>query len=229
MKVSKRIEAICNLVKSAHTVADIGCDHCFTLIHLVNNNKIEYGIGCDINKEPLKRGIENIKKHGMLSTIETRLGYGLSTLRQYEAGAIIMSGMGGLLIIDILSKNLDLVKTFDQIVLSPQSHLYELRKFLHKSNCKIENEIMIYDDKKYYNILSAVNGNEQYTDFEYLFGRMLLKNKDSVFKSFINEEIEKNRRLLQALSSIDNPNISSKADEVEQNIKNFEEALNCLL
>ena len=107
VKLSKRLEVVASSVGSGGTVADIGCDHGFTSIYLTENKMAKCGIAMDINKGPLEKAKIHIEQAGLKDKIETRLSNGLDKLEIGEADTILISGMGGALITEILTKEKD--------------------------------------------------------------------------------------------------------------------------
>ena len=152
MKLSKRLEKIIELLDKCDTIADIGCDHAYVAIELAHNRVANNVIASDISKGAIdiaNNNINIIKEYiGMDCSIETRLGNGLNILSKNEADTIILSGMGGELICDILG-DID-EYTFDSLILAPHSKLYELRNFLHSKKISIIKEDIIHEKKKYY-------------------------------------------------------------------------------
>lgn len=131
-------------------VADVGCDHGYVSIYLVQKGIAESAIAMDIRKGPLSMAESNIAEYGLSDRIEVCLSDGLSELRPGEADSLIIAGMGGKLMISILEaaslKSLG-IKT---MILQPQSDLEEFRSYLISKNYITEDEQIIYDEGKYY-------------------------------------------------------------------------------
>ena len=155
---SERLKCIASNVKSGGIVADIGCDHAFTSIYLVEEKLARGAVAMDINKEPLKRAWQHIKEAGMEEYISVRLSDGARELKKGEADTILISGMGGALITDILKQSIDIIKYAEELVLSPQSEIYIVRHFLHDNGFKIVSEDMVKEQGKFYVVIRAVPG-----------------------------------------------------------------------
>ena len=189
-------------VKSGGIVADIGCDHGFTSIYLVQNGFARGAIAADINKNPLAKAKEHIREYGLSEKISVRLSDGAKSLKEGEADTILISGMGGALITKILDESLDVINSADELVLSPQSEIYLVRRFLHKKGFKITDEAMVYDKNKYYVIIRAVKGFEEYySEFEYIYGKLLINSEDEVFKRYLVKERKRIENILPCLIS----------------------------
>ena len=101
MKLPERLETIISMVPKCDTAADIGCDHAYVSIALVERGIAKRAIACDINAGPLKHAEENIRTAGVEEKIETRLCDGLSGVKAGEADTVIIAGMGDLRIFRI--------------------------------------------------------------------------------------------------------------------------------
>ena len=156
MQLSKRLQAVADSVTKGNRVADVGCDHAYISIYLIQHNIAPHVIAMDINKGPLKRGRENIERLGFSSQIETRLSDGLHQLNPGEADTILIAGMGGALTVQILEEGLTSVKKCKELVLQPQSELFLVRKFIEQIEFEIIAEQMLIDDGKYYTIIKAI-------------------------------------------------------------------------
>ena len=104
MQLSKRLQALADLVSQDHVLADVGCDHGYIPVFLIQNQRRPKAIAMDIGEGPLKRAQENIRSYGLEGYIETRLSDGLSKLQPGEADTILISGMGGPLMEKILTE-----------------------------------------------------------------------------------------------------------------------------
>lgn len=217
VKLSKRLEVVASCVGSGGTVADIGCDHGFTSIYLTENKMAKCGIAMDINKGPLEKAKIHIEQAGLKDKIETRLSNGLDKLEIGEADTILISGMGGALITEILTKEKDKTLSAKELVLSPQSEVYLVRKCLHELGFFIQCEKMVFDMGKYYVVIRAlrkdvsvkselglekcseVSDAEMYDEADYVYGRYLIENKDKVFCEFLEKERKRMERVIDAL------------------------------
>lgn len=186
MALSKRLQHVADMVRSGGVVADIGCDHGFTSIYLVKHHKAKRAIAMDINEGPLERAKEHIKLSGLEGQIDTRLSDGLEKLSLGEADTILISGMGGALIKNILIRQKEISIHSKELVLSPQSEPFLVRKAIHELGFCIQKEEMVFDQGKYYVIMRGVPGKEHYyTDMEYRYGKYLIDEKDPVFLDYL--------------------------------------------
>ena len=189
-------------VKSGGIVADIGCDHAFTSIYLVEEKLARGAIAIDINKEPLKRAWQHIQESGMEEYISVRLSNGARGLKKGEADTILISGMGGALIASILEESINIIKDAKELVLSPQSEIYIVRHFLHDNGFKIVSEEMVKEQGKFYVVIRAVPGSQHYKDESgYIYGEYLIKNKNKILEEFLLKEQKRTGSILDSLAS----------------------------
>lgn len=148
--LSKRMAAVARLVPCGVSVCDIGCDHGFVAIYLVQEHICPKVIAMDINRGPLSRAREHIESAGLSSYIETRLSDGMEKLNTGEAECIIAAGMGGRLIVKILEDHPEKCRSLRYLVLQPQSELAFVRRYLRSEGLMIRKEDMVLEDGKFY-------------------------------------------------------------------------------
>ena len=209
VKLSKRLETVASCVGLCSTVADVGCDHGFTSIYLIENNMAKCGIAMDINKGPLERAKDHVREYNMENDIELRLSDGAKELVPGEADTLLISGMGGMLITKILNDSKEVVDDVKELVLSPQSDISLVRKCIHELGFSIDNEEMLTDQGKYYIVIRAVKGKECYNaEEDYIYGKKLLEKKDMIFYQYLLKEKERVNKVLNKLA---NMTLSDKA------------------
>lgn len=146
-----RIQTMVNLYPVVDSIADIGCDHGYTAIALYEAGKAEKLFACDIGKEPLEMAKKNVRFRGLEDKISCRLGNGLEALEKGECKHLLLSGMGGMLMIQILEKR---IEEFETILLSPQSDYEKVRRFLYPYMELVE-DCYVKEKNKFYRILLA--------------------------------------------------------------------------
>ncbi len=146
-----RIQTMVDLFPVVDSIADIGCDHGYTAIALFEAGKAEKLFACDIGKEPLEMAKKNVRFRGLEDKISCRLGNGLEALEKGECKHLLLSGMGGMLMIQILEKR---IEEFETILLSPQSDYEKVRRFLYPYMELVE-DCYVKEKNKFYRILLA--------------------------------------------------------------------------
>lgn len=233
MQLSKRLLAVASLVTPNNRVVDVGCDHAYTSIYLVENNIIPYAIAMDINQGPIDRARENIKKYGFEARIDARKSTGLEKLSVGEADTILIAGMGGALTIQILSEQLEVVKAARELVLQPQSEIHLVRRMLHDNGFFITKENMIKDDGKYYVMMKAedmalVKDKEAYdlTKKEHFYyGRILLEQQHPILSEFLLRELRLCENLYRVLVAEPTQNSILRQKEIMDKIELIEQGL----
>ncbi|WP_242843160.1 class I SAM-dependent methyltransferase [Lacrimispora celerecrescens] len=191
MKLSRRLETIASFVPEGSTVADIGTDHGYIPIHLVQEGKAKHAIAMDVRKGPLLRAQAHIHEAGLEAHVEVRLSDGLLKLEQNEADCVVIAGMGGELIIHILEEGRGLWEGIPHWVLSPHSELDKVRRFLEEQEFFTWRETMIKEDGKFYTVMGINRtnkaGEKDNREISYRYGRSLLESKDPVLKEYLKK------------------------------------------
>ena len=95
LQISKRLKAVAGFVGEGLVLADVGCDHGYIPIYLIQKKQIPKAIAMDVNQGPLLRAASHIQDWGLEAYIETRLSDGVKALEPGEAQSIVIAGMGG--------------------------------------------------------------------------------------------------------------------------------------
>lgn len=229
MEISERLKTIASFVRESRSIADIGTDHGYIPIYLYKEGIIDRAIACDVNREPIKRAESNINMYHLGNVIETRLGSGLNPIKEGETDGIIIAGMGGMLIIDILSMFPDKVEAAKELVLQPQSDVESVRRFLHSVGFRIDDEQMVYEDRVYYTVIRAVFGKEKYDrKMDYVFGKINIDKKSSVLKQYIFDVMQKNVKIIEKLEKTDTENSENRLKELSEFQIMCKEVYKCL-
>ena len=238
MELSKRLQAVANLVKPCDTMADIGCDHGYVSIYLIQKQICKKVIAMDINKGPLEKATFHIEQAKLTHLIETRLSNGAKMLQLGETDGVICAGMGGRLTVSILEESLEKVLDMKQLILQPQSELWLVRQYLKKIGLVIDKEDIIFEDGKYYPMMHVVPSNisnvkyENLTKNQYFFGKAeledkfgpcLLRDRTPVFIEFLNKELTKYNEVLNKLCKTDQAD--TRLLEIESEIEAIHAAL----
>ena len=197
----------------------------------MKNNIADYVIASDINEAPLKQAAENIKRYGLTEGQDITLAVsdGIKHLAGSDGVRVILaSGMGGRLIIDILKelKNKpDVENNIGQLVLSPQSDIHKVRKYLVNSGYNIYDEKMLTDGGKYYTVICAQPGCPHgYREYEYRYGKVLIEKKDSVLYEYLRSELDKKKKIIADIRSQADSNVrlSETAGSLKKDISDIE-------
>lgn len=199
MKISKRLIEISNLIEDNSNIIDVGCDHALLDIYLFKNKKNVKIIASDIKEGPLEQAKRNISKFKY--PIRVKLGSGLDPIEE-DIDTVVIAGMGGDTIIDILQKGKDKLKNVKKMILSPQSEWKRIRECMVSLGFYIEDEKLIEDGNKYYLIIKVAKGIKKYSDKELEYGPLLLKEKSSIFIDFYSKELNAKKNVIKNIPKI---------------------------
>ncbi len=230
MQLSNRLRTLAHMVTKGSVVADVGCDHAYVSIYLMEQGIAKGVIAMDINKGPLSKAKENIEAHHLAECIETRLSDGLQKLKPGEVDTLLIAGMGGALIKNILSAREDVVEEVKEMILSPHSEIFLVREYLREHGFYITEENMLKEDGKYYMMLKASKDNETFSQSEGedelttsicdRFGKYLLEHRNSVLNEYLHVELTKRKKIARQLSE--------KSEEYRQRLRELENEINIL-
>lgn len=222
-QLSKRLTAVAAMVSSGSRLADIGTDHAYVPIRLVQEGRIPGALAMDVKDGPLARAREHIREQGLEQYIQTRKSDGLVALQPGEADTVLMAGMGGLLMIRILEAGHCHWQQVPEWILQPQSKVGEVRRFVREAGFTIEDEDFVEEDGKYYPMMRLIgpgaeqktgscdagsSGNaginvgtaESWSQVEYAFGKLLLQRHDPVLREFLLKEKAKYAQVRRTVS-----------------------------
>lgn len=226
MELSKRLQAVADFVTTGYRVADIGTDHGYIPIWLVENGKIPSAVAMDINRGPLEKARDHVAAHGLEGYITTRLSDGMEKLEKEEAQSVVIAGMGGALVIRILEVVKEKELGIQEWILQPQSELRKVRTYLQESGYQVVAENMVLDDGKYYPMMKVVKGKEECsTEAELCYGKLLLRTKHPVLKEFLQRELRMKTDILERLCVESGESAAKRAGELKEEIAVIQEAL----
>lgn len=227
LNLSKRMEAVVDMVPpQSFVIADVGCDHAYVSIALIERKMADKVIAMDVRRGPLEIAANNVKAAGLQERITLRLSDGLEQLATGEADTIIIAGMGGLLVKSILEKGQEILDLESEardavnsaikrptLVLQPQSDLKEVRIFLYHHAYHIVREKMLVEEGKYYTVIKAEPCSadvarmeaEKYNDADWLYGQYNLKKQDEVLYAFLKKEKQMLDGIYDKITELMNP------------------------
>lgn len=175
-----RLETLASLCQGSSIVCDIGCDHAYALIMAIEEYGVQRGIASDISEGPLASAKQHILESHLEEQITTILSDGFQQIDFSTFDTVLISGMGGLLIIDILKPFLHQLRT-KKMILGANSDVPLLRSFLMAEGFSIEHEVALTDKGKYYEILVVQNGKGTYDELDIIYGPILRRHPNNDF------------------------------------------------
>lgn len=197
--ITERLKTAAEMIGQANILCDIGCDHGYLPIYLIQNEQIQFAYACDLRDGPLKTASRNIRDFHMKEQIQTVKSDGLHELNQLSFDVISICGMGGRLIAEILERDKEIALRAKKLVLQPMSEIPVLRKFLGENGFVITEERLALEDRRFYVLLSVTPGEEtNREEMDYILGRKLFLRSDSLTKAYLKKETERFQAILEA-------------------------------
>lgn len=195
-KLAARLRAAAELVLPGVPAADIGSDHMYLPAYLARRRLCPHVIATDKAAAPCAKGRAFLAGLGLDGQVEVRRGDGLEVLTAGEVATIIVTGMGGCLIRDILAARPRIADSARRLVLSPQKDVDLLRYYLADSGWRIVDERLIYEAGIYYTVIAAEKGAMSLTADEARFGPCLLAQAPPLLTEMLNRDLEQVEGLL---------------------------------
>ncbi|MGL5434312.1 MAG: tRNA (adenine(22)-N(1))-methyltransferase [Lachnospiraceae bacterium] len=229
INLSKRLCTIASFAEIGSRVADIGTDHAYIPIYLIQQGLADHAIAMDIGKGPLLRAREHIARYGLAEHIETRLSDGLQQLLPGEADTVIIAGMGGELMLRIITAGSHVKESVNRWILSPQSELEEFRRGLEALGLTIGAETMLCEEDKYYTVMLAEPGPMHYPDdWRYRYGDLLIREHDPVLAEYLIKEEQTLLKIKAQLSGQQSDGAYLRLQEVTEALRQVRETYDAM-
>jgi len=190
-KISKRLLCAASFAQKDEFIADVGTDHAYLPIYLYIKKIIRGAVVSDINEGPIERASKNISEFSCDGAIIPLLCDGLSKIGEYSPDSVFILGMGGELIVNIISKAEWLKKNGTRLVMQPMTHPEILREFLIKNGFEIIDEAMVEDSKIYQITVARYTGEISNADkLELRFGKFNLQRREDILLDAMKREKE---------------------------------------
>ncbi|AKP42401.1 TPA: SAM-dependent methyltransferase [Clostridioides difficile] len=225
MKLTDRLLKIASLASDGKKIADIGTDHGYIPVYLLKEGKVPFAVLADVNKGPLDNAHKEVIQNNLLDKVDLRLGSGIEILEIGEVEEVIIAGMGGILISELLEAKKEVAHNVEKLILQPMQAQEELRYYLLNNGYEILEEVLVREDFRIYEIIVAkYTGKNTIIEDEiyYEVGIKLLENKDSLFNDFIEKKIKTYSSIVNKLEGKNGEAIDKKRKESEVAIKKLE-------
>lgn len=216
-KIMNRLECIKSMVSKCRVAADIGTDHGYAAEMLLRDNICDKVIATDLNEGPLNRAVEHLTSLELNDKCDFRLGSGLTVLKENEADAIIIAGMGGELIADIIETSKNIALNATQLILQPMTTADRLRCYLYKNGFKIIDENIVKELHHYYFIIKAVPGKDDTEDeIYYEISKILLSKKEPLMAEYLSRLLNINENIIRSIEKNNNSDYNEKIDTLKR-------------
>lgn len=223
IRLSKRLQAVAGLVTPGCVVCDVGTDHAYIPIYLIQAGITKRALAMDVNEGPLLRAKEHIAQQGLLNYITTRRSDGLAAMTGGECDSVVIAGMGGGLMIQILKEGAAKLGSVKELILQPQSDIELVRRYVAEHGFVIEEQDMVEEDGKYYMMFRCVpeseceavlpEKNEDNVLWQLAadrYGEHLIYQSHPVLKSYLQKE---ERLIAQIRRSLENGKDGASAEK----------------
>lgn len=230
MKLSRRLQKLVDLTPRTECVADIGTDHGYVPFALLEAKKVQRVIATDINRKPLEKAISLADSYNLTGKIDFRQGPGLTVLKKGEVQGVIIAGMGGEMIKDILEISLDIVKQLDFLILQPAQNPEVVREYVYDKHFTILQEDLVReDDGRFYEYFRVVYDEAimgfSHQPMDFILSPLLLKKHHPLMREYITEKIREIQLIRSKLdlefasSRIKDRDLARKADHFQEALK----------
>ena len=207
--MDKRLHRIADMIGAGKGFVDVGTDHGYLPVYMLDNGYMGHVIASDINEEPLACAMRNAVKASYEDLIRFILCDGLDESISDDVDTIVIAGMGGDTICGILDRAEWCMDRRYKLILQPMSKAEILRYWLSYNDFEIIEEVLLDDCGTVYQIISAVYGKRcTLSDAELFIGRHELVRSQPLYKKILDSNILKFERLVDGLGrSVDNADI----------------------
>ncbi|MDS1029478.1 class I SAM-dependent methyltransferase [Bacillota bacterium LX-D] len=220
IKLSPRLKAIADLIEPGRAVADIGTDHAYLPIYLVQQGIAPKAVAVDIHQGPFQSAADQVRQQKLTDLISVRLGNGLEPISVGEIEMAVLAGMGSATIEKILEAKPDLVTDLKQLVLQPMVGIANLRLWLSQNHWRIDKEVLVADENHIYVIISAKPGEDKLTDWLTLeLGPVILREKPPLFVPYLEKLIADLTKVFISLEKTESQEGKIKQSQIGGKIK----------
>ena len=221
--LNNRLATIAKYITPNSNVVDVGTDHALLPIFLIQNGLSSKVIGVELNRGPYLKARNNVAALGLDKYIDLRLGDGLEPVLNDQVNIIVIAGMGGKTIIEILKKSTSLLKRVDRVILQPMNGCESVRNYLHYAKgLKIADEDIVMENDRFYEIIISEPGvSQDFDDMLIEIGPMLFRKKHPLFPMLLERKIQRYRKIANNLDK-------SNKITVKDKVRYFDTKANCL-
>jgi tRNA (adenine22-N1)-methyltransferase len=229
MELGGRLRAIAAQVGSFQRMADIGTDHAFLPVWLIQNNRITYAVAGDVQPGPLEAAKRSVREAGLEPAIAVRLGNGLQVVAPGEVDVVVIAGMGGPTIREILESSPTVVSKLSRIVCQPMIGAAILREWFLTNGWKIIDEDLVMEDGRLYEIIVAEPGKTMpIAELLLEIGPVLWRRQHPLLREHLIRLRQQYARQAGAMEKSSSMAVEKRRQVVMRKIGELEEKLACL-
>ena len=229
MELGARLGAIAAQVGPYHRMADVGTDHAFLPVWLIQNNRITFAVAGDVQPGPLEAARRSVGEAGLEPAISVRLGNGLQVVAPGEVEVVVIAGMGGSTIREILESSPVVVGELRSIVCQPMIGAAILRKWFLANGWEIIEEDLVMEDGRLYEIIVAEPGKTMpMAELLLEIGPLLWRRRHPLLREHLIRLQQQYERQAVAMKNSCSIAVAKRRQVVVHKIEELEEKLACL-
>ena len=194
LQLQPRLQLLADLVPQGARLADIGTDHGYIPVYLLQRAHIASAIAADVGREPLQHAVRTAEEYGV-DGIDFRLCDGLAAIEKEETDCVVIAGMGGSTIAHILRDGMEKIRPA-RLLLQPNVALAEVRRTLCELNYRINDERLVQAAGRFYTIISAVPGHAVYDETQLAIGPVILEKRPPELAAYAAFKVRVARKAL---------------------------------
>lgn len=229
MNLGARLKAAAGFVEAGCRVADIGTDHAYLPIYLLEKKMAVYAYACDVNQGPFNAAAKAVRRSGLTDFIDVRLGDGLKALEPGEADNVVIAGMGGSTMIEIMQAAPQVATAVQRFIFQPMNDAARLRGWLLANGWQIIDETLVEDEGRLYELICAEPGSMELGDDILLeIGPILWEKKPTLLRSHLQQLLDKSGRIIKGMQESEQARHSTRYELECKRYNELEARLKCL-
>lgn len=227
MKLGDRLSALAAMVPPGSRVADVGTDHAYLPLHLAEIGQIVRAVAVDVNPGPFASARDAVLRASMADKIDVRLGNGLQVVTPNEVDVVVMAGMGGMTMIQIMEASPDVLETLSRLVLQPMVGMPQVRRWLQSNGWHIIDETIVQDEGRLYEVLAAEPGQMEASELLEI-GPILWQQRHPLLADLLKQRLDSLCLVLSQMEKSAAAQTNPKYQEQKAIISILEAKLACL-
>lgn len=204
MELKGRLRLIYDMIPQCDTLCDIGTDHALVPAYALLNKRCRRAIASDVRKGPLKRAEQTQKASNLQDVMDLRLGNGLEVLSMDEVDVIVIAGMGGVLMAELLENQMEKARKARRMILQPMYAQEVVRPFLWRHGFTVADEALIREGSKLYQVLAvyhdeAASASARKDPLYAVIGEGLIRNRDPLLEDWLCDRMKRQRKIVDGL------------------------------
>lgn len=227
MHLDDRLQALADFVPEGSRAADIGTDHGYLAVALLQQGKADFVVAGDLNRGPYEAAKRTVHENAIgEEQISVRIGDGLKVLQPGEVDTVCIAGMGGILMNNILEASPEITAELKILVLQPMNGAPELREWLYDHDWHIVDENLVIDDGRIYEIIKAEKGSRRKpSGLDLLVGPKLWQKKPPLLRHHIEALLFQQRRILSGMEKSERAKGDKRFAQIKRRVRALEERL----